>query len=456
MLGRSIKASNSSAVLHTGAELSTSIASPTATVRARGGDGMLSLSAAEKQALPSSPSRGLRGSEEGGAARHLRTQGSGVPAAALLSSPGALRAAGWGAFHSLLGLGTAKYWAHLNKQQRELYFLYYQPFLPMLAMLWLWGTAVRFWERRRIRYDVCFSAEDQRYLLRSGQLFQIANVLTSVILSSGLAFAYLLAYGLPHLASYLPGALYCSLLALFLFPGPVLERDSRLFFGRTLWRIFTPLRSVTWADFLLADVLTSLAKALSDTERAVCHLMTGFVMVPQIKACSDASFIIPLGLAAPYAWRLVQCIRVYLDTGARPQLFNALKYATAFPVIALSAVKYHVIALSAVKYHVTQEAWRGFYKPLWLGAALLNSAYSYFWDVERDWEISFFTQIGQQRGAPLPSPVLRSAVLFRRPFYLYLMASNLVLRLGWLYRLSPHLRHHHAVVTLMVLVEAFR
>jgi len=55
-----------------------------------------------------------------------------------------------------------------------------------------------------------------------------------------------------------------------------------------------------------------------------------------------------------------------------------------------------VIALSAVKYHVTQEAWRGFYKPLWLGAALLNSAYSYFWDVERDWEISLFTQIGTQ------------------------------------------------------------
>ena len=66
------------------------------------------------------------------------------------------------------------------------------------------------------------------------------------------------------------------------------------------------------------------------------------------------------------------------------------------------------------------------------------------------------TRAGQQRGALLPSPVLRSAVLFRRPFYLYLMASNLVLRLGWLYRLSPHLRHHHAVVTLMVLVEAFR
>lgn len=93
-------------------------------------------------------------------------------------------------------------------------------------------------------------------LLLAAPARQIANVLTSVVLSSGLAFVYMLAYGLPHLASYLPGALYCSLLALFLFPGPLLERDSRLFFGRTLWRIVTPLRSVSWADFLLADVLT--------------------------------------------------------------------------------------------------------------------------------------------------------------------------------------------------------
>lgn len=104
---------------------------------------------------------------------------------------------------------------------------------------------------------------------------QIANVLTSVILSSGLAFAYLLAYGLPHLASYLPAALYCSLLALLLFPGPLLERDSRLFFGRTLWRIVTPLRSVTWADFLLADVLTRWAAAFSGVVQLGCSKCLG-------------------------------------------------------------------------------------------------------------------------------------------------------------------------------------
>ena len=35
--------------------------------------------------------------------------------------------------------------------------------------------------------------------------------------------------------------------------------------------------------------------------------------------------------------------------------------------------------------------WEGVWKPLWLLAGLLNSAYSYFWDLERDWEVPAFT-----------------------------------------------------------------
>ncbi len=66
------------------------------------------------------------------------------------------------------------------------------------------------------------------------------------------------------------------------------------------------------------------------------------------------------------------------------QVFNAIKYSTAFPVI----------VFSAMKYQVSVEDWHGFYKPLWLIAALINSSYSYFWDIERDWEIQWFTAPG--------------------------------------------------------------
>lgn len=154
-------------------------------------------------------------------------------------------------------------------------------------------------------------------------------------------------------------------------------------------------------------------------------------------------------------------------------------------------------------------------------SAFLNSAYSYFWDCERDWEIKAFTghqgvlplltirhwnpgihsacgavvrplampfwpiacacQFGQAvLSIPLPAVLLHRVSTFldcfageqvrgciRKPslpskisywpgFYYYLMASNLVLRLSWTYKLSPHLRHNHATVMGFTLLEAFR
>ncbi|CAL8469057.1 g8598 [Coccomyxa elongata] len=330
----------------------------------------------------------------------------------------------------------------------ELFHIYYQPMLVMLAMLWLWAIDVRIFERRRIAYGVCFSPQDQQYLRSSHQLFQVAAVLTCAIMGSATLFTYHCALGQLWAASLHPPLMYSLLVLLFLpLPLNFLFPETRQFFARTLYRVATPVREVTWADFLLADILTSLAKALSDLERAMCHMLSGPVMQPHTsdQVCSSSSWIIPLGLALPYAWRLCQCIRVYRDTGVRTNLFNALKYSTAFPVI----------IFSAMKYQVPVEDWHGFYKPLWLAAALLNSSYSYFWDIERDWDIQWFTAPGERR-CGLPRPVLRSELFFQRAFYYYLMASNLLLRLAWTYKLSPHLRRNHDTVLAFTLLEAFR
>jgi hypothetical protein len=105
---------------------------------------------------------------DGGATPRGGRGGAAPPAAAA-----ALRRGLWAALQCALLLATLQHFTVLRKAQRDLYFLYYQPFMPMLAMLWFWAAAVRIFERRRIRYDVCFSPEDQRHLLRSGQLFQV-------------------------------------------------------------------------------------------------------------------------------------------------------------------------------------------------------------------------------------------------------------------------------------------
>lgn len=61
----------------------------------------------------------------------------------------------------------------------ELFHIYYQPLLVMLAMLWLWGFDVRIFERKRIAYGVCFSPHDQQFLRSSRQLFKARRPLPS-------------------------------------------------------------------------------------------------------------------------------------------------------------------------------------------------------------------------------------------------------------------------------------
>jgi hypothetical protein len=339
--------------------------------------------------------------------------------------------------HRLLSITTL--------QHAELFYVYYQPFAPFIVMLWLWAVNVWYFEKHHIRYDLCFSVEEQKHLLPSSAIFDIANVLSTVVLGSASVFLFYCIQGALETAALQPPLIYSIMLVILLLPFTVLYQDTRRFFATTAWRVMTPIRGVTWADFLLADILTSLAKGISDVERAVCLMASGSVMSPAADVCNDASWVIPAGLALPYLWRFLQCLRVHADTGAKPQLWNALKYLTAFPVI----------ALSAVKYHVEIEVWRGFYKPLWLVAAMINSGFSFFWDIERDWEISFFSQMKNKRSLAV-QPVLQPALQYNKLFYLYLMVSNALLRLLWTYKLSPHLRRNHTAVFIIVCGEAFR
>ena len=51
-------------------------------------------------------------------------------------------------------------------------------------------------------------------------------------------------------------------------------------------------------------------------------------------------------------------------------------------------------------------------------------------------------------------PVLAGELFFHKAFYYYLIASNLLLRLAWTYKLSPHLRRNHDTVLAFTLLEA--
>ena len=85
---------------------------------------------------------------------------------------------GFAAWFIVCGLSIVATLRKSDVAHVELFYIYFQPLLPVLIMLWLWGINVRYFERTGVRYDVCFSTKDQNFLLNSREIFQASlNVL---------------------------------------------------------------------------------------------------------------------------------------------------------------------------------------------------------------------------------------------------------------------------------------
>ncbi|KAJ7647193.1 EXS family-domain-containing protein [Roridomyces roridus] len=230
------------------------------------------------------------------------------------------------------------------------------------------------------------------------------------------------------------------------------ERDKFLHAVRRC--VFTPMDgTVYFADVVFADIFTSFAKVLGDVWLSACMLLPG-----------NTLFRTPADGPLPYLIRLKQCLIEYSHPSnqSRRPLFNALKYATSFPVIYLSAAQ-RIVVTELVREKgddIANEAWHGEHLLL---AAAINSLYSFWWDVTNDWGLSLLKPNDSSRNRPLPprrlllsSPEehhatatnherqqhpygLRSTLLYPLPVYPLVVFLNLVLRLTWSIKLSSHL-----------------
>ncbi|MBA0559960.1 hypothetical protein Gohar_012566, partial [Gossypium harknessii] len=139
--------------------------------------------------------------------------------------------------------------------------------------------------------------------------------------------------------------------------------------------------------------------------------------------CGSHSVAIPLVLVIPYIWRLLQCLRQYKDTKEKPTLFNG-----------------------------NTSRWTYVYRRLWLFSSVVNSLYSFYWDITRDWDLSVFTRIFK-----FNKPSLCTNLFYgRRWVYFWVIGSNLILRCTWTYKLSAHLRHNYLTVFMVTALEMLR
>ncbi|KAG8823802.1 hypothetical protein FRC19_003105 [Serendipita sp. 401] len=192
-------------------------------------------------------------------------------------------------------------------------------------------------------------------------------------------------------------------------------------------------------------------------------------------------------MSLPYTIRLRQCLAEYVTTKSRRSLWNALKYSTAFPVIFLSAAQRSspVEALASPKEHPLFK--------IWVLSVLINSVYSFWWDVTNDWGLSLLkpssTNLKRKRSMPnipanshrllaapstsegiklppSPSPTdfdpserqfagLRPKLFFNDPMIYYMaIFINFILRFTWSLKLSSHLHHIADLEAGVFIIEA--
>lgn len=328
----------------------------------------------------------------------------------------------------------------LDPEQRKAWKMHYRPYVPILLMVWLWSANLSVFDRVGLKWRAAFQIPNENLLPSATTTRRVAAFLTAVVASSAAAYAYFLAGGWTWAAGYQPLILMLCLPSLTVLPCVVEKQGSPAFFAQTLRKCILPFQSVQFPEFFLADVYTSLAKPISDLERSMCHLMFDPLMETEgvTLFCGNKSWMLAWWLACPYVIRFIQCVWMFVDHKERVHLLNAIKYSTALPVI----------FFSQLKYHLPEESWLHWCHLAWLLSVLVNSIYSFYWDVERDWELGIFASGGS---------ITQNRLHFgTKKLYYTATLINALLRTSWTYKLSTHLRHNETTNFTIALLEVVR
>lgn len=334
----------------------------------------------------------------------------------------------------------------------------YRVALTVVLGVWAWGANLHYLSLAKI--DVPSLIQYPTRQSHSEPPHHLTTYRLALFLSIPLSFSLLLFWALSHnnanlviYYDFLPISYLCLLLALFISPLRHFSLFGRRRFLSTLKRISIGGIAQTgegkFGDILLADVLTSYAKIIADLFVALCMFFTpnGSATKRPDRGCGG-QYLVPLMIAIPSLIRLRQCITEYQRVRASNRknggigahgwggqhLANALKYSTAFPVIIFSALQRN-LSLDHEDLGMTKVT---LYRA-WLVAVFVNSLYSFYWDVAKDWDLSLFSAARSSHMHPYG---LRSRLYFNgKEVYYGAIVLDLLLRCTWSLKLSPHLDH---------------
>ncbi|EEB05974.1 Erd1 [Schizosaccharomyces japonicus yFS275] len=191
----------------------------------------------------------------------------------------------------------------------------------------------------------------------------------------------------------------------------------------------------TFMDMAIGEIFTSYAKAMGDSWVAMCAVRGGiFHSTLRPDQMCNGRLYVPLSIAYPYFICVLQSLRLAFSSTTsnerRNNLLNAGKHATAFPVILLSA------RLRSTQNELPILWGHGKLFWAWIFTAIVNSMYSFIWDVFFDWKVPFYPSIRAMYRSLWPRGI--PAI-----FYFLAIIFNFVLRITWSFKLHPQLTHIH-------------
>lgn len=294
-----------------------------------------------------------------------------------------------------------------------------------------------------IRYP---GRSSQHHLPHHHSTYRLATVL-SVLFGFFIALFWVVTRGdssrvVDH--GWMPLTYLSALIAIFVVPLKNLPTGGRRRFLATLRRVsiggIAEAQDGKFGDILLADVLTSYARVFGDLFITICMFSSpnGSSTKRPDRNCGG-TIIVPLIMAVPSLIRFRQCLIEYGRVRRAPykestgwggqHLANALKYSTAFPVL----------ITNALQRSAEDPAAKATFYRAWVFAVMVNSLYSFYWDVAKDWDMTLLAS-KRERESPLHPFGLRERLAFRPiTIYYIVIGMDLILRCTWAMKLNGRL-----------------